>query len=82
MGPALSPDSGLSPSPLQCVRVADQLVQHVDDLSKFRSVGSLSLPAVQHELVECHRAVHGRGQPIALINSLDHLESEDYGCCK
>lgn len=73
--PALSPDSGLSPGPLQSVGVADQLVQHVDDLSKLWPVSPLSLPAVQHELVERHGAVHGRGQPIALINSLDHLDS-------
>lgn len=73
--PALSPDSGLSACPLQGVGVADQLVQHVDDLSKLWPVSPLSLPTVQHELVERHGTVHGRGQPIALINSLDHLDS-------
>lgn len=73
--PALSPDSGLSTGPLQSVGVADQLVQHVDDLSKLWPVGPLSLPAVQHELVERNWAVHGRGQPVALINSLDHLDN-------
>lgn len=73
--PAISPDTGLSPGPLQSVGVADQLVQHVDDLSELWPVGPLPLPAVQHELVERHGAVHGRGQPIALINSLDHLDS-------
>lgn len=72
--PALSPDSGLSPGPLQGVGVADQLVQHVDDLSELWPVGPLSLPAVQHKLVERNGAVHGRGQPIALIDSLDHLD--------
>ena len=70
---ALSPDRGLSPSPLQSIGVANQLVQHVDNLSKLWPVGPLSLPAVQHELVQRHRAVHGRWQPIALINSLDYL---------
>lgn len=70
----LSPDSCISSSPFQGAGVADQFVQHVDDLSKLWPVGSLSLPAVQHELVKCHRAVHGWGQPVALINSLDHLD--------
>lgn len=72
---SLSPDSGLSTGPLQSVGVADQLVQHVDDLSKLWPVGPLPLPAVQHELVERNWAVHGRGQPVALINSLDHLDN-------
>lgn len=71
----LSPDSGISSGPLQGIGVADQFVQHVDDLSKLWPVGSLSLPAIQHELVESHRAVHGWGQPITLVNSLNHLDS-------
>lgn len=69
----LSPDSGLSSGPLQGVGVADQLVQHVDNLSELWPVSPLSLPAVQHELVECNGTVHGWGQSIALINGFDHL---------
>lgn len=76
MGVCLSPDSGLSPGPLQSVGVTNQLVQHVNNLPKLWPVGPLSLPAIQHELVERHRAIHGWGQPIALINGLDHLGSK------
>lgn len=70
-----SPDGALSPGPLQGVGVADQLVQHVDDLSKLWTVGPLSLPAVQHELMQSHGAVHGWWQPIALVNGLNDLWS-------
>lgn len=70
----LSPDSGLSPGPLQGVRVTDQLVQHVDDLAELWPVRPLPLPAVQHELMERHGAVHGRRQPVAFHNRFDHLE--------
>lgn len=69
-----SPHSALSPGPLQSVGVADQLVQHVDDLPKLWPVSPLPLPAVKHELMERHRAVHGRGQPVALVYGLDHLD--------
>lgn len=68
-----SPDGGFAPGPLQGVGVPDELVQHVDDLSELGPVRPLPLPAVQHELVERHGAVHGRGQAVALIDSLDHL---------
>lgn len=36
----------LAARPLQAVGVADEFVQHVDDLSKFRPVAALLLPAV------------------------------------
>lgn len=69
----LSPDGGLPSGPLQRVGVADQLVQHVDDLSELGPVGPFPLPAVEHELVQRHGTVHGRRQPVAFIDGLDHL---------
>lgn len=36
----------LRPSPLQAVGIADEFVQHVDNLPEFRPVASLLLPAV------------------------------------
>lgn len=75
LGSGLSPDCGLASGPLQGVGVADQFVQHVDDLSELWPVGPLPLPTVQHELVQGHGAVHGRWQPIAFVNGLDHLQS-------
>lgn len=51
----------LRPCPLQAVGIADEFVQHVDNLPKFRPVTSLLLPAVQHQLVEGNGAVHWWG---------------------
>lgn len=48
----------LASHPLECVRVADQFVQHVDDLAELGPLAALSLPALQHELVQCYRTLH------------------------
>lgn len=66
----------LSACPLQAVGVADEFVQHVDNLPKLRPVTSLLLPAVQHQLVERNGAVHWRGQPIAFLNRFNHLSKK------
>lgn len=79
--PRRSPDGGLPARPLQGVGVADQLVQHVDDLSELGPVGAFPLPAVEHELVQRHGAVHGWGQPVALIDGLDHLHKNTWFVC-
>lgn len=55
-------------------RVAYHFVQHADNIGEFGPCVPVLLPAVQHELVQRHGAVHGGGQPVALVNSLDHLE--------
>ena len=57
----------------EAVGVADHLVQRVDDLAKLGPVISVLLPAVQHELVQRARAVHGRWQPVVLLYGVDYL---------
>lgn len=42
----LGSPGALGSCPLQAVGVADEFVQHVDNLPKFRPVASLLLPAV------------------------------------
>lgn len=63
----------LSPCPFQAVGVADQFIQHVDDLAKLWPFGSFLLPAVQHQLVQGNGAVHGWRQPVTFLDSLYHL---------
>lgn len=58
-------------------RVADEFIQDADDLFKLRPVVSLFLPAVQHQLVEGSRTVHGWGETITLIYSLYYLDVEE-----
>lgn len=54
-------------------RVADKLVQDTDYLFKLGPVVPLLLPAVQHQLVEGCRAVHGWGQAVPLVHSFYYL---------
>ena len=60
---------------LQAGGVADELVQRVDVVIEARPGVAVLLPAVQHELVQGSRAVHGRGQAVVLLNSVDHLRT-------
>lgn len=60
----------------QRVGIADHFVQDGDYLVEFGPVGSLLLPAVQHELVESRGAVHGRRKTVALFDSFDDLRVE------
>lgn len=61
----------------ETTRVTDEFIQDADNLFKFRPVVSLLLPTVQHQLVESGRAVHGRGETIALINSFYYLDGRN-----
>lgn len=44
----------------EAVGVSDHLVQRVDNLAKLGPMVAVLLPAIQHELVQGARAVHGR----------------------
>lgn len=44
----------------EAARIADEFIKDADDLFKLWPIVSLFLPAVQHQLVEHSRAVHGR----------------------
>ena len=61
---------------LQAARVPDQLVQEADYLVKLGTVVSVFLPAVKHQLIQGCRAVHRRGQAVALVHRLDHLRKQ------
>lgn len=58
----------------EATRVANELIQDADDLFELRPVVPLFLPAVQHQLVEGSRAVHGWGEAITLIYSFYYLD--------
>lgn len=58
----------------EATRVTDEFIQDADDLFELGPVVPLFLPAVQHQLVEGGRAVHGRGQAVTLIHSLYYLD--------
>jgi len=57
----------------EAARVADEFIQDADDLFKLRTIVPLFLPAVQHQLVERSRAVHGWRQAVTLIHSFYYL---------
>lgn len=61
----------------ETTRVTDEFIQDADNLFKFGPVVSLLLPTVQHQLVESGRAVHGRWEAIALINSFYYLDASN-----
>lgn len=56
--------------------VANEFVKDADNLVKLGTVIPLLLPAVQHQLIECGRAVHGWWQAITLIYSFYYLQAE------
>ena len=58
---------------LERLRAADELVERLDDGGEAGPVRALLLPRVQHQLVDGLGAVHGRRQPEALLDRLDHL---------
>lgn len=55
--------------------VADEFIQDADDLLELGPVVPLFLPAVQHQLVEGGRAVHGRGEAVTFIHRLYDLDT-------
>lgn len=67
-----SPDSVLSHY-FERRRVSDQLVEGADEVGEARPRRAVLLPAVQHELVQVGGAVWRRGQPVVLLDSIDHL---------
>lgn len=67
-----SPDSVLSHY-FERRRVSDQLVEGADEVGEARPCRAVLLPAVQHELVQVGGAVWRRGQPVVLLDSIDHL---------
>lgn len=69
---ACSP-AGVSRRSLECGRIAYEFVQHVDDLAEFGSIRSFPHPALQHELMQSQRTLHGRRQPVAFLYCLYHL---------
>lgn len=59
--------------PPERVRTPYELVESFYNGQEYGPVGPFFLPAVQHQLVYGLRAVHGRRQPIALFDGLDHV---------
>ena len=51
----------------------EEFVQDVDDVCEARPLGAVVQPALQHELVDGRRTVHGGGQPEGLVDRLHHL---------
>lgn len=54
-------------------RVAYHFVQHADDIGEFWPCVPVFLPAVQHQLVQHYRTVHGSWQPEVLLDGVYHL---------
>ena len=60
----------------QSSRVTHEFVQHVKNLAEGGPLCSFPLPAVQHQLVQHQRAVHGSGQAVTLFDGFDHLDGK------
>lgn len=58
--------------------VANEFVKDADNLVKLRTVIPLLLPAVQHQLIECGRAIHGWWQAVTLIYSFYYLQARTH----
>ena len=58
---------------LQAGGVAQKLVQRAHDAAELGPEVALLHPALQHQLVQHHGAVHGRGQPVVLLHRRHHL---------
>lgn len=54
--------------------VTDKFIQHIKYLAEGGSLCTLSFPAVQHQLVQHHWAVHGGGQTVAFFDGFNHLK--------
>lgn len=57
----------------QRIRTSYELVQSLCEIGKGRPMGALFLPAIEHQLIDCFRAVHRRWKPVALFNRLYHI---------
>lgn len=58
---------------LEGVRGSDELVQDANDVGKLGPAGAFLLPTLHHELVNGRRAVHGRGEPEAVVDGFHDL---------
>lgn len=58
---------------LEGVGGPDELVEDADDVGELGAAGTFLLPALHHELVDGGGAVHGRGQPEAIVDGFHHL---------
>lgn len=65
--------SGDGSHSFEACRVADHLVEGVDDLGEARAGVAVLLPAIQHQLVQGGRTVHGRREPVILLDGIDDL---------
>lgn len=63
---------------LEAGSVAEQLVQGADDAGELGPQVSLLHPALQHQLVQHHGTVHGRGQPVVLLHRRHHLRTSQW----
>ena len=61
---------------LQGLGALEQLVEDADDVREAGSLGAVVLPALQHQLVHCRRAVHGCWQTEGLIYGFHHLRNK------
>lgn len=59
---------------LEGVGGSDELVQDANDVGKLGPARAILLPALHHELVDGRRAVHGRGEPEAIVDGFHDLE--------
>lgn len=66
--------SGDGSHSFEACRVADHFIQGVDYLSEARTGVAVLLPAVQHQLVQGSRTVHGWWEPVILLNGIDDLQ--------
>lgn len=51
----------------------DQGIQNAHDMREARPLGTVFVPAVQHELVQGTWATHGCWKPITLLHRADDL---------
>ena len=58
----------------QGVRVGMQMLELCLQAMEGGPTGSLIGPAVLHEFIQGRRAVHGRGQPVPILNALHYLQ--------
>jgi len=65
--------SGDGSHSFEACRVADHFIEGVDYLGEARAGVAVLLPAVQHQLVQGGGAVHGRREPVILLDGVDDL---------
>lgn len=66
--------SGDGSHSFEACRVADHFIKGVNYLGEARAGVAILLPAVQHQLVQGSGTVHGRWEPVILLNGVDDLQ--------